>query len=68
MHTHLTGRGLITLSLTVNLTTLMSLYIISYFVLLNPIFIPGTVVLANALGLPLLVVAVLSYFEEGKEQ
>ena len=68
MNTHLTGRGLFTLSLTINLATLIVLYIISYFVLVNPIFIPGTVALVNALGLPLLMWLVVSYFKGGENR
>ena len=60
MQTHLTGRGLITLSLTINIATLIVLYIISYFVLLNPMFIPGVVMMANLIGLPILSSLVLS--------
>lgn len=60
MQTQLTGRGLITLSTLISILTIITLYFVSYFTPFNPMFIPGVVMMANLIGLPLLSSLVLS--------
>ncbi|KAA1039151.1 hypothetical protein ERX35_008015 [Macrococcus equipercicus] len=68
MHTQLRGRGLVTLSITLSTAAIIALYIMSYFIIINPVMIPGAVILANALGLPILMWLVVNYFKGGERR
>ncbi|UTH13324.1 hypothetical protein [Macrococcus equipercicus] len=67
MHTQLRGRGLVTLSIALSTAAIIILYIASYFILVNPVMIPGAVILANALGLPIMMWLVVNYFKGGEK-